>query len=289
MLNGDHTWPGTAFSFPGTNYDINASEKIWDGLLSKIVEQRGRLKIEPSDLEGSAVTSRFFTNFYIMLRSRSAQDWFNGLELDEGSTLSLSTNRHHIFPKAFLNKLGFSEKNENHKKYINEIANTALITASTNIQISDKSPSIYFENIKNNFPTALASQLIPTNPELWKGENFLEFLSARRKLIADEMNAFLEGYRTGITDEGGDTFDVYLPESETLEYKETWQYDVRQSELEKKPVKNQKLQLSCIKTVAAFLNTNGGNLFIGIEDLDDTNAVKGLERDLNFLETHLTD
>lgn len=26
---GDHTWPGTAITFPGTNYDINASDEIW--------------------------------------------------------------------------------------------------------------------------------------------------------------------------------------------------------------------------------------------------------------------
>lgn len=30
VLNGDHTWPGTIINFPGTNYDINASQVIWD-------------------------------------------------------------------------------------------------------------------------------------------------------------------------------------------------------------------------------------------------------------------
>ncbi len=29
VIGGDHTWPGSAFNFPGTNYDINASMKIW--------------------------------------------------------------------------------------------------------------------------------------------------------------------------------------------------------------------------------------------------------------------
>lgn len=27
--NGTHSWPGSIFGFPGTNYDINASEEIW--------------------------------------------------------------------------------------------------------------------------------------------------------------------------------------------------------------------------------------------------------------------
>ncbi len=29
VLDGRHTWPGSAFAFPGTNYDINASQEIW--------------------------------------------------------------------------------------------------------------------------------------------------------------------------------------------------------------------------------------------------------------------
>lgn len=29
IFNGGHTWPGSVFAFPGTNYDINASQEIW--------------------------------------------------------------------------------------------------------------------------------------------------------------------------------------------------------------------------------------------------------------------
>ncbi|MFT7251230.1 MAG: polyhydroxybutyrate depolymerase [Flavobacterium sp.] len=29
VIGGDHTWPGSAFNFPGTNYDMNASMEIW--------------------------------------------------------------------------------------------------------------------------------------------------------------------------------------------------------------------------------------------------------------------
>ena len=29
IMNGDHTWPGSVFNSPGTNYDINASVEIW--------------------------------------------------------------------------------------------------------------------------------------------------------------------------------------------------------------------------------------------------------------------
>lgn len=32
ILGGDHTWPGSAISFPGTNYDIKASKEAWNFL-----------------------------------------------------------------------------------------------------------------------------------------------------------------------------------------------------------------------------------------------------------------
>ena len=71
-----------------------------------------------------------------------------------------------------------------------------------------------------------------------------------------------------------------MDESEILEYKETWQYDIRQSIAKNEHIKNEKLQLNCIKTVAAFLNSNGGNLFIGV---NDDNVIEGLDRDLEFV------
>ena len=260
----------------------NSHLDVWDDLLGKIYDQRGRMKVESDDLRGSGISGRFFTNFYIMLKHRSAQDWFNGLELDEGSASSLSTHRHHIFPKAFLNKIGLNEKNEKQRESINEIANSALITGATNLQISDKAPEVYFREVLDKYPNALRSQLIPENSELWKGENFNEFLHVRRQLIADEMNKFLENYKAEFTPTDDDTVNVYLLESETQEYKETWQFDVRQSENEKKAVKNSKLQLACIKTVAAFLNSRGGNLYIGVEEKLEQNIIQGLDRDLQF-------
>ena len=64
----------------------------------------------------------------------------NGLKIDDGTSVNLATHRHHIFPKAYLEKHGLSEKNEFHSASINEIANSALITGTTNIKISAQAP-----------------------------------------------------------------------------------------------------------------------------------------------------
>lgn len=49
-------------------------------------------------------------------------------------------------------------------------------------------------------------------------------------------------------------------ESKTLEFKETLSWDVRKKE------KNPAMELMCLKTIAAFLNSDGGTLIIGVAD-----------------------
>ncbi len=60
-------------------------------------------------------------------------------------------------------------------------------------------------------------------------------------------------------------------ESKTLEFKSTLQWDVHQKQ------KNKELHHPVLKTVAAFLNTEGGTLLIGV---DDEGNVLGLNDDL---------
>lgn len=69
---------------------------------------------------------------------------------------------------------------------------------------------------------------------------------------------------------------IKLPESPQLEYKSTFQWDVKQNR------KNEDLRLSVLKTIAAFLNCEGGTLIIGVED---NGNIFGLEKDLSLLST----
>lgn len=77
-------------------------------------------------------------------------------------------------------------------------------------------------------------------------------------------------------------------ESDRLEFKSTLQWDIKQDK------ENQILQYSVLKTIAAFLNTEGVILLIGVED---NGQIFGLQSDLNCLkngsldkfERHLTE
>jgi len=63
-------------------------------------------------------------------------------------------------------------------------------------------------------------------------------------------------------------------ESETVEFKSTMQWDTRKNQ------SNRELKMAIAKEVAAFMNSNGGTLLIGVED-DKT--ISGLDRDLAVL------
>ncbi len=64
-------------------------------------------------------------------------------------------------------------------------------------------------------------------------------------------------------------------ECDSLEFKETLEYDTKQKE------KNKDVLLSSLKTIAAFLNSeSGGTLLIGV---DDSGKIIGIERDLNLM------
>jgi predicted HTH transcriptional regulator len=67
---------------------------------------------------------------------------------------------------------------------------------------------------------------------------------------------------------------IELPESDRLEYKSTFQWDVRRN------CKYEDLRFSTLKTIAAFLNSEGGTLIIGVEN---NGNIFGLEKDLSLL------
>ena len=166
----------------------NSGDTAWSGMINKIIDQRGRVNLEANDLEGSGADGRIFNTFYVMLKHKGAQDWFTGVSLDSPEDSDFATHKHHIFPKALLVRNGYSEQNKIQNALMNEIANIAIITDITNIKISDKEPAKYFPGVEQKYPSALVNQLIPNSPDLWSAESFLDFLKARRELLAHEIN-----------------------------------------------------------------------------------------------------
>lgn len=96
-------------------------------------------------------------------------------------TRKKALERHHLFPRAWLEKQGMTEI-----KVINQMANYALLEWPENISISDTPPSEYVPEIRERFsPTEwkLMNELhaLPAN---WESMDYMPFLDKRRQLMA---------------------------------------------------------------------------------------------------------
>ena len=162
---------------------ISEGEEELDRLLDQLRLWHGDLRVEPEHFTGWSRGARFYPVLYLLTRMGEARDWGTGLVLKSELLGKMSQlEMHHIFPKSKLYKFNFK------KPEVNALANFCFLTKETNLKISDRLPQEYLLEFELKHPGALASQWIPTDPELWKIENYLAFLEARKMLLADETN-----------------------------------------------------------------------------------------------------
>ncbi len=171
------------------NQDLAVIEEH-DGALDRLIEQlrqnRGDLRLHPSDFAGWSRGARFYPLLYLLTRTLGAKDWGSGIELSNEMLGKLSGLQvHHIFPRAHLYQHAYA------RPEVNALANFMFLTQETNLDISARSPEDYFEEVAEKHPGALESQWIPMDRELWKTKNYREFLEARRGLLAEAGNRFL--------------------------------------------------------------------------------------------------
>jgi len=117
--------------------------------------------------------------------------------------------------------------------------------------------------------------MIPMDEELWKLECYEEFLEERRKLIADSINDFMSDL---LEEKSSDEIEDSQPtdklieagESEQVEFKSTLRWHIYAERIDKE------MEHAVLKTIAAFLNTDGGTLLIGVKD---DGEIFGTEKD----------
>ncbi|ABW66056.1 GmrSD restriction endonuclease domain-containing protein [Desulfosudis oleivorans] len=172
-----------------------------DGNLDPLLEQlrlwNGGLRVEAGHFTGWSLGARFYPVLYLLTRMGGSRDWGTGLPLK--ANLLGKMNRlevHHIFPKARLYK---AKALDFRKPEVNALANFCFLTKDSNLKISDRLPEEYFPEIEAAHPGALASQWIPDDPVLWTLDRYRDFLVARQKLLAAELNHQMETLLHGDT------------------------------------------------------------------------------------------
>lgn len=250
---------------------IADSTSPFDALLGVIEEER-RLEITPDEFAGRAITHPLFGLMRWYFKHRGAVCFTTGLSIRRSMGRKFELENDHIFAYSRLKKAGYGKDNRFKYALAQELTNRAILTQVANRSKSDMEAEAYLASVQERFPNALFLQSIPQNPELWRIENYEEFLAIRRQMLAAELNAFLDG----ITAKGEAITAVTVEdliaegESDELEFKSSLRWDVELG------CPNKKLEDVVLKSVAAFANRQGGTLLIGV---DDKGNPLGLEHD----------
>lgn len=195
----------------------------------------------------------------------------NGKVILDNSWLKVasSKNYHHFFPKAYLkNKTVLNS---------NSLMNITFVSDHLNKRkIGAKAPSQYiadFQDENSQINKSLQSHFIDIEGFGIESNDYETFLQSRAKLIYAELKSRIDlSHKEPISEE---VLELILSgESDSVEFKSTLRYDLRSKQV------NKKLEYVIAKTMAAFMNSDGGNLFIGV---DDNQNMLGLEDDFSTL------
>ncbi len=197
-----------------------------------------------------------------------------------------AVERHHLWPRALLEERGISGITRT-----NQVANYAYIEWSDNALAAAQPPDEYLPALTEGFnATALAEMYaLHALPPAWETMEYDEFLQQRRTLMADVVR---RGYTAiGTSEPAIDVpkqeidLKTIIPkgESDSVEFKATLRMNLHTGQ------SDPKIEHAVLKTLAGFLNRDGGTLLIGVAD-DGTPV--GIEAD-NFpnpdkMSLHLT-
>lgn len=173
---------------------IESPDGALERLIGQLRQNRGNLRLAPNDFGGWGRTNRFFPLLYMLTRVGHARDWASGTDLtSEASRPALELLS--IFPKKTLYDYRYS------RAEANAIANSAFVTSGGLAMVGKRQPIDYLEELEYRQPGLLESHWLPTDRQLWQIEHYRDFLAARRELLANAANRFLDGLYAGILPE----------------------------------------------------------------------------------------
>ena len=232
----------------------------------------------PSRLNTSSSYSPTLFAYWAALNLLDAELLFSTQRIrdlhDTGSAAPRAIERHHLFPKAHLARLGVTEQARR-----NAIANMAFLDWPENAEISDDDPSDYWPKYAASLsPERLQRQQYwHALPVGWEQLDYESFLERRRELMAhvvrDGFASLSEGHSEPQAQRGVVEL-IAAGESQRAEFKSTARFNLHTGQADKK------MEQVIVKTVAGFLNSEGGTLLIGVADNGD---VLGLDDDYSTM------
>lgn len=191
--------PESAFDF-----DIKQiSQKPFDEYLKE--KEEGELSDAfwnaslPQSLDTSVASSPYF-HVFLASQVKANDRGFLSKDVLVGDLISLRGDIHHLFPKDYLKKNGLDRS-----KY-NQIANYVYMQSEINIKVGNKPPKDYFETVKSQILNGnqqvsglsneqqlldnLKMNCVPTEIQQMSIDDYNEFLTLRRKLMATKIKEY---------------------------------------------------------------------------------------------------
>ena len=230
----------------------------------------------PNRLDTSAAKSPPLSAYWAALNILDAEMLFSDLKissmLDPLVTPLKDMERHHLFPKAYLRQLKITTPRET-----NTIANMSFVDWADNLKISDTSPSEYWSAMTKDMKESQLEKQVELHalPKGWENLEYSDFCDKRRKLISKVVKKGFDRLCEEIDQPENSTLVELIDrgESNILEFKESARWSHGTSD-------KGKSEQVITKTIAGFMNVEGGTLLIGVNDKGD---VVGLQPDYDTL------
>ena len=221
----------------------------------------------PGELATSSPRSPSLFAYHAALNLLDARVLFSAQKVAE--LLDPTTNahrsaleRHHLFPKAYLRTLGITDTRDT-----NQIANYALVEWGDNSDISEEPPPTYLPAMRARCSPKDLERMYYWHalPDQWETLSYGDFLIQRRERIAAVIR---DAYAKLSGTPGTKTAEISIPladlvaagEATKVEFKSTLRMNLHTG----KP--DGRMELSVLKSIAGFLNSQGGTLVIGCGD-----------------------
>ena len=138
-----------------------------EALLEELRRWSGNRRVEPGDFTGWNLGARFYPVLYILTRMGEAEDW--------GKLYAASQ---------------YGSGRDYDRPEVNALANYCFQTKETNLWIGDRSPQDCFWKVEEKTEPRCARRAVDSrrSRSLEAATNCLDFLEARRRLLAEEAN-----------------------------------------------------------------------------------------------------
>ncbi len=242
--------------------------------LNDIVFQQDRLK----SLKSRRSAAYKAIHVLLMGYNLGCKDFVTGKSTSVMTFFNDKINIHHIFPRAWCKKYGIPAD------IFDSIINKTPLSSQSNKFLRGDAPSTYLRRIEKEYnvapdalDTILKTHLI--DPRHLRSDDFDAFFDARMKALSriiskamdkqvvvdggnNETERDLEGHGEYVDLENvEDPIDeIYNGESAVVEFKSTLRTNLHTHKPDKA------MEYAVLKTIAGFLNTSGGRLFIGVSD-----------------------